>query len=291
MNYNECYESENLRKEILRAAQILIQTIHNLIPWKSYILDIIYVPEAKVAKICEFNPWGPYSSTESLLYSWELDRDLLFGLRTDINYPDFRFLRKGMSVESSFWLLFSESHFVPSPRFLEMLSKCTKDCHCCPRLNDGFPNVRKFMHISTDEGKEEYVSRLSQSELISLSFIIRSDLNMTPSNAIVQCSRAAVNAVLKLSRGLPSSTSSSPTRTRNQMLNQWIRQGQSTSTFQADSLEQMMEIRINAEQIGIPTLVVHDEKINGKSGDRTVVVLGPAPASKIRHITASLKFY
>ena len=43
-------------------------------------MDFIYDPELDKAQICEFNPWGPYSSTGSQLYSWELDKDILFGV-------------------------------------------------------------------------------------------------------------------------------------------------------------------------------------------------------------------
>ena len=141
--------SEDLRRAISDSAVALAATTHHLLPWESYILDIIYDEASDAATICEYNPWGPHSSTGSQLFSWELDRASLFGVsqggegggagaagggaEVQQRRPEFRVMQPGMRMRSMFDLSIHKRFYQPSDKFLAAVAAATQQCPCCPR--------------------------------------------------------------------------------------------------------------------------------------------------------------
>jgi hypothetical protein len=85
-NHYPEFDNPVLVERIKRAALLLVNQSHALLPFESYVVDLIYSPETGHARVCEYNPWGPYSSTDSNLFSWELDHEVLY--RAPLNSLD-----------------------------------------------------------------------------------------------------------------------------------------------------------------------------------------------------------
>ena len=125
----------SLKNQIVTSVLTLNSLVHDLLPWKNYILDVIYDRENQIAQICEFNPWGPYSCTGSQLFSWELDSDILFSTSPDTP-PVFRTLRPFMKVETQFCLFIKSPVFKLAPSFEQLLARSVPRCPCCRRKTD-----------------------------------------------------------------------------------------------------------------------------------------------------------
>lgn len=132
--FEQEYLDKDFQTQLIDSILKLHHSIKNELPWNNYIMDIIYDINTKESIICEFNPFGPYSSTGSHIFSWELDKDILYGNNMKNDQPVFRFPMEYHKFYGNFELKIPK-YFDITEKFLTDISKAQR-CPCCKRILD-----------------------------------------------------------------------------------------------------------------------------------------------------------
>jgi PTH2 family peptidyl-tRNA hydrolase len=110
--------------------------------------------------------------------------------------------------------------------------------------------------------------------------ILRSDLKMSDGKAAVQASHAAVSAAEKARKEKPS------------WWRRWMSEGQCKIVLKASSIEELLEIKREAEKSKLPTSLISDMGLTElEPGTVTALGIGPAPLNLLDKITGSLPLY
>ncbi|MDK6027796.1 peptidyl-tRNA hydrolase Pth2 [Ignisphaera sp. 4213-co] len=109
--------------------------------------------------------------------------------------------------------------------------------------------------------------------------VVRTDIKMGKGKLATQVAHAAVEAVFQCLEK----------KTCVDMLNVWRRQGQKKIVVKVKSLEELLQIKKMAEEMGINTVIIADAGLTQlEPGTITALGLGPAPAELIDKITGNL---
>lgn len=108
--------------------------------------------------------------------------------------------------------------------------------------------------------------------------IVRKDLRMGTGKIASQVGHAAVLGVEK-------------SRKSNKLwLESWFYEGQPKIVVKVNSLEELMEIQQDAEDLRIPVIIVQDRGLTQiPGGTITCICIGPAPSDIIDKVTSDLK--
>lgn len=107
--------------------------------------------------------------------------------------------------------------------------------------------------------------------------VIRADLRMSIGKTAAQASHAAVSTAEK---------------TRKEHLRwwrEWMEEGQRKIVVRVDSEEDLLEVKREAEAVGLPSAVITDRGFTElEPGTTTVLGIGPAPSELMDRITKKL---
>lgn len=105
--------------------------------------------------------------------------------------------------------------------------------------------------------------------------LVRMDLKMEKGKLAVQCSHAAVEAVLKTNR---------------EKVNEWLHDGGKKVTLKVESLKELQKYKQEAEDIGLKTALITDAgKTFFTKPTTTCLAIGPDDEEKIDRVTGQLK--
>ncbi len=108
--------------------------------------------------------------------------------------------------------------------------------------------------------------------------MVRSDLKMGKGKLAAQVAHAAVSAADKARK------------TRREWYKKWFSAGQAKVVVKVDNLDDVFDVRMNAEAEGLPTYLIEDRGLTQlPPGTVTCLGIGPGPASKIDQVTGDLK--
>ncbi|KAJ1989938.1 hypothetical protein EDC05_004372 [Coemansia umbellata] len=118
------------------------------------------------------------------------------------------------------------------------------------------------------------------SEEIKLVLVIRTDLGMTKGKIAAQCAHATLGCYKRAIRQKP------------QVLKMWEATGQSKVTLKCASEEEMLELQQRARSLGLVSESICDAgRTQIAAGSRTVLGIGPGPASVVDQVSGHLKLY
>ncbi|KAJ1747005.1 hypothetical protein LPJ79_005557 [Coemansia sp. RSA 1821] len=123
---------------------------------------------------------------------------------------------------------------------------------------------------------------LAQKDGAKLVLVVRTDLNMSGSKVATQCSHATLECFRKAARAAP------------EILKLWEYSGQAKITVKCRSQEEMRQLYESAKERGLVSHLFQDgakNKHKDKSGEFTVLGIGPGPISVINSVTGHLKLY
>ena len=107
--------------------------------------------------------------------------------------------------------------------------------------------------------------------------VIRADLKMSIGKTAAQASHAAVSAAEETRREQP------------KWWREWFKEGQRKIIVKVDSEESLLEIKREAEALGLPSALVRDMGLTElESGTTTALGIGPAPSELMDKITGKL---
>lgn len=108
--------------------------------------------------------------------------------------------------------------------------------------------------------------------------VVRKDLRMGTGKIAAQVGHAAVLGVEE-------------SRKSNKLwLKRWFNEGQPKIVVKVNSLDELIQVQIDAEDLRVPVVVVQDRGLTQiPSGTVTCVCIGPAPSYIIDKVTSELK--
>ncbi|KAJ2724144.1 hypothetical protein GGI07_002179 [Coemansia sp. Benny D115] len=113
-----------------------------------------------------------------------------------------------------------------------------------------------------------------------LVLIIRTDLGMSKGKVAAQCSHATLGCYKRAVKQAPS------------MLKAWEYSGQAKVTLKCSSEEELVELQKKAHSVGLVAQSICDAgRTQIAAGSRTVLGIGPGPASLIDSVSGHLKLY
>jgi PTH2 family peptidyl-tRNA hydrolase len=108
--------------------------------------------------------------------------------------------------------------------------------------------------------------------------IVRRDVNMGTGKIAAQVAHAAVMGAEKVKAS------------RREWFNSWFAAGQAKVVVKVKSIEELIDVRMRAEELNLPVVQVHDSGLTQiPSGTITCVGIGPAPSELIDKVTFELK--
>lgn len=108
--------------------------------------------------------------------------------------------------------------------------------------------------------------------------IVRRDLDVGTGKLAAQVAHAAVMGAEKVRTS------------RREWFNSWFAAGQAKVVVKVKSIEELMDVRMRAEELNLPVVQVHDSGLTQiPSGTITCVGIGPAPSELIDKVTFELK--
>jgi len=137
---------------------------------------------------------------------------------------------------------------------------------------------------SEDEGKGEISSLPGGSamrrEPLKMVMAVRNDLKMGKGKAAAQCCHAALAAYKMAKRGCP------------KVLKRYESEGQPKVVVKVDSEEDLLTTLAVARSLGLVASLIRDAgHTQVAPGSKTVVAVGPGPASLIDKVTGGFKLY
>lgn len=110
--------------------------------------------------------------------------------------------------------------------------------------------------------------------------VVRTDLQLSVGKWCAQAAHAAVMA-------------SDEARLRHRSwFRGWSREGQKKVVLRVSSLEELLELRRKAEELGLPTSVVEDRGLTEvEPGTVTCIGVGPARSELVDKVTSSLSLF
>jgi peptidyl-tRNA hydrolase, PTH2 family len=108
--------------------------------------------------------------------------------------------------------------------------------------------------------------------------IVRRDVNMGTGKTAVQVAHAAVMGAEKVKAS------------RREWFNSWLAAGQAKVVVKVKNIEELMDVRMRAEELNLPVVQVHDSGLTQiPTGTITCIGIGPAPSDLIDKVTFELK--
>jgi PTH2 family peptidyl-tRNA hydrolase len=108
--------------------------------------------------------------------------------------------------------------------------------------------------------------------------IVRRDLSMGTGKIAAQVAHAAVMGAEKVNGS------------RREWFNSWFSSGQAKVVVKVKNIEELMDVRMRAEQQNLPIVLVQDSGLTQiPSGTITCMGIGPAPSDLIDKVTSELK--
>ncbi|XP_062516142.1 peptidyl-tRNA hydrolase 2, mitochondrial-like [Corticium candelabrum] len=108
--------------------------------------------------------------------------------------------------------------------------------------------------------------------------VVRTDLKMGKGKIAAQCSHAAVAAYKSL------------LRYNTELLCHWENAAQPKVVLKASNEDELNQLAIQAQQAGLESHIIRDAgRTQIARGSKTVVGIGPGPASVVDRVTGSLK--
>src|ERR671939_40606 len=108
--------------------------------------------------------------------------------------------------------------------------------------------------------------------------IVRRDLKMGSGKIAAQVAHAAVMGGERVKAS------------RKEWFNSWFRAGQAKVVVKVKNIEELMDVRIQAEKMNLPVVQVQDSGLTQiPSGTITCIGIGPAPSQLIDKVTFELK--
>ena len=108
--------------------------------------------------------------------------------------------------------------------------------------------------------------------------IVRRDVNMGTGKIAAQVAHAAVMGAEKVKAS------------RREWFNSWFGASQAKVVVKVKSIEELMDVRMRAEELNLPVVQVRDSGLTQiSSGTITCVGIGPAPSELIDKVTFELK--
>jgi peptidyl-tRNA hydrolase, PTH2 family len=108
--------------------------------------------------------------------------------------------------------------------------------------------------------------------------IVRRDVNMGTGKIAAQVAHAAVMGAEKVKAS------------RREWFNSWLAAGQAKVVVKVKNIEELMDVRMRAEELNLPVVQVHDSGLTQiPSGTITCIGIGPAPSELIDKVTFKLK--
>ncbi|KAK7694372.1 hypothetical protein QCA50_001558 [Cerrena zonata] len=115
-------------------------------------------------------------------------------------------------------------------------------------------------------------------EPCKLVLVVRTDLNMTPGKIAAQCGHATLACFKAMQKTNP------------QIIKQWERLGQAKIALRASSEDELIELEAIAKSLNLCARPVIDAgRTQVAPSTRTVLGVGPAPASLINQVTGKLR--
>ncbi|XP_038061841.1 peptidyl-tRNA hydrolase 2, mitochondrial-like [Patiria miniata] len=126
----------------------------------------------------------------------------------------------------------------------------------------------------------ENVSTMGETGEYKLVLVVRTDLKMGKGKVAAQCSHAAVSCYKQAAKRKPD------------MLKEWEHYGQPKVVLKAPDEEALVELALKARSLGLTTAIIQDAgRTQIAPGSRTVLGVGPGPASLVDEVTGELKLY
>jgi hypothetical protein len=88
----ESLQDSQLVQRIRGAICSFHEEIKDMLPYESYVIDILYQENGELVVI-ECNPFGAHMSSGSGLFNWQNDHDILHGISERVDYPCIRILK------------------------------------------------------------------------------------------------------------------------------------------------------------------------------------------------------
>jgi peptidyl-tRNA hydrolase, PTH2 family len=108
--------------------------------------------------------------------------------------------------------------------------------------------------------------------------IVRRDVNMGTGKIAAQVAHAAVMGAEKVKAS------------RKEWFKSWLAAGQAKVVVKVKNIEELMDVRMRAEELNLPVVQVHDSGLTQiPSGTITCIGIGPAPSELIDKVTFELK--
>lgn len=133
---------------------------------------------------------------------------------------------------------------------------------------------------SDDEGVDENLGEVKAGlmEECKLVLVVRTDLGMTKGKIAAQCGHATLACYKALSATNPT------------LLRQWERFGQPKIALKCDSEEELLLLQATAQSLSLCARSIQDAgRTQIAAGSRTVLGVGPGPASLVNQVTGKLK--
>jgi PTH2 family peptidyl-tRNA hydrolase len=137
-----------------------------------------------------------------------------------------------------------------------------------------------------------FVGTLAAGEEMKMVLVVRKDLKMTTGKIAAQCSHAAVAAVDLITDVAlePPQDPADATAQWPQWLDTWRVMGTKKVALRVDDEETLLALAQAATKAKLPHYMIQDAgRTQIAAGSRTVLAVGPAPASRVDEITGQLK--
>ncbi len=127
-------------------------------------------------------------------------------------------------------------------------------------------------------------------EEMKMTLVVRKDLKMSTGKLSAQCAHAAVAAVDLVNDRLFEAKEGSRDAEWGDWLDAWRTIGSKKVALRVESEAEMLDLAKAAKKAGLPHYVIQDAgRTQIAAGSRTVLAVGPAPASRVDQVTGHLK--
>jgi len=108
--------------------------------------------------------------------------------------------------------------------------------------------------------------------------VIRTDIHMSVGKLVSQACHASLEAALKAMKAHPD------------VFEAWLREGAKKVVLRVESLEDLLNLREEADRLGIPNALIRDRGLTElPPGTITALAVGPAESSLVDRVTGRLR--